>query len=783
MLARLSAADLPALAALRTRENDDFSVALFDAWATVADVLTFYQERLANESYLRTATERRSLLELARLIGYELRPGVAASTYLAFALEEAPGAPAQTTVEVGVKVQSVPGPGENAQTFETIEKIEARVEWNALQPQLSQLVVPAFGSTYVYLKGTATNLKPGDALLLVGMEREGDPGSERWDFRRVTAVTPDHKAERTRVEWEGGLGSVVPRVLPAAQPQVYALRQRASLFGHNAPHPAVLSDQTLRHYNQAADADWTFTITGQTIDLDATYPGILPHSWLVLSRPNYQELYRVDSVSEASRTAFTLTAKTTRLILDTDENLNGFDGANLRATVVFAQSELLEMTKEPLTTPVAGDNVTLTRQVDGLTEGRLLLVSGKESATGEPVSEVVAVLKAETSGNRTKLFFKSLSPHTPALVHSYKRETVAINANVARATHGETVQEILGSGDAGQSYQRFTLRQPPLTYVSASTPSGAESTLQVRVNDLLWRETPALYGREAHDHVFVTRTEDDGKTTIQWGDGITGARLPSGQDNVRVTYRKGIGLEGLVKAEQLSLLLTRPLGVKAVTNPLPATGAADRESLKDARGNAPLTVLTLDRTVSLQDYEDFARAYAGISKALATWTWEKQTRRVFVTVAGPNGAEVASGSELYKNLLTAMQKAGDPYVDFRVKSYRRALFKITGGVIVDPLYQPEKVMAAVEQALRGQFSFDARDFGQLVSLSEVIAAIQAVPGVAAVDVDALYRTGQAAVPSRRLVAELPKIGADGEMVAAELLTLDPAPLNGLVVKS
>jgi hypothetical protein len=114
MLARLSASDLPALADFQTRDDDDFSIALLDAWATVADVLTFYQERIANESYLRTATERRSLLELARLISYELRPGVTASTYLAFALEEAPGAPdqatKQTTIDIGAKVQSVPTP-------------------------------------------------------------------------------------------------------------------------------------------------------------------------------------------------------------------------------------------------------------------------------------------------------------------------------------------------------------------------------------------------------------------------------------------------------------------------------------------------------------------------------------------------------------------------------------------------------------------------------------------------------------------------------------------------
>src|SRR3954451_23016814 len=72
----------PALAGLTTRKDDDPSIALLDAWATVLDVLTFYQERIANEAYLRTATELQSILELAREIGYELGPGAAAGTDL-----------------------------------------------------------------------------------------------------------------------------------------------------------------------------------------------------------------------------------------------------------------------------------------------------------------------------------------------------------------------------------------------------------------------------------------------------------------------------------------------------------------------------------------------------------------------------------------------------------------------------------------------------------------------------------------------------------------------------
>ena len=183
LLARLSASGQAALRALNTRDDDDFSIALLDAWATVADVLTFYQERIANESYLRTARERLSVLELVRLIDYELRPGVAASTYLAFTLEETPGAFGQAlslgttaqsapeplppiTIDIGTKVQSIPGPGEQAQTFETIEKIEARAEWSAIKPRLTQPQTLSLNVGSIMLQGTATNLKPGDTVLI-----------------------------------------------------------------------------------------------------------------------------------------------------------------------------------------------------------------------------------------------------------------------------------------------------------------------------------------------------------------------------------------------------------------------------------------------------------------------------------------------------------------------------------------------------------------------------------------------------------------------------------------
>ena len=148
-------------AGLTARSLDDPAVALADAAAVVADVLTFYQERIANEGYLRTATERRSVLELARSIGYELGPGVAASTYLAFTVEDAPGAPGEADIPVGTQVKAIPI------TFETVEAIHARAEWNALKPLLEQpQKLTLAHPRQILLQAPDPTIKPGDLLLI-----------------------------------------------------------------------------------------------------------------------------------------------------------------------------------------------------------------------------------------------------------------------------------------------------------------------------------------------------------------------------------------------------------------------------------------------------------------------------------------------------------------------------------------------------------------------------------------------------------------------------------------
>ncbi len=370
-----------------------------------------------------------------------------------------------------------------------------------------------------------------------------------------------------------------------------------------------------------------------------------------------------------------------------------------------------------------------------------------------------------------------------AIQNAYDPETVSISANVIPASHGETITEVIGSGNGASLNQQFSLSKPPLTYlpVSAATTPNAiapQSTLQIRVNEVLWEESPSLYDRNAQDTIYITRIEDDGLTSVTFGDGKSGLRLPSGVENIIATYRSGIGRSGQLQAEQLSQLKTKPLGIKSAINPLPAMGAADPETLLEARESAPRTVRTLGRIVSLQDYEDFARAFAGIGKAQAVVLWTGGLQQVHITVAAVAGDPVPSEEALYQSLVSAIDAARDPVQQVQIESYELLRFNVEARLMIDSRYIVDRVMESVRSALFDRFNFERRTFGQAITAAEVISTIQSITGVIAVDLDALYRLDR----PRSLEQFLPALEARWDPVKedifpAQLLQLNPAGMT------
>ncbi|TDB87414.1 putative baseplate assembly protein [Actinomadura sp. KC216] len=765
MHATLASARRPALAALTTRDDEDFSIALLDATACMAEILTFYTERLVNESYLRTARQRPSLAELGKLVGYRLRPGVAAATRLAFHVEPPAAAaveaattpfqrarmPEAVTIPAGVQVRSVPGQGERSEVFETSEALVARPAWNLMRPVTTRRTVLGQGAQSMYVRGITAGLKPGDLLLF-------HAGPQSWEVRPVAAATPQPGLERTLVTWRDALTKPGP-LTP------YVMRKRLSFFGHNAPRWQSMSQQFKTDYGcPTGCADWPSYLSSplqMTSDMDGSHPDIAVGGMLVFAAGVDRALFTAEEVTELSRSEFAVSGKATRVRLGGSlTDYQRFD-RDVRGTTVHAVSEELELAPEPDPSKVEGARIVVDGDVRDLPPGRTLLVVSGGAA------ETVTLKSAALDGTGTVLTL------TGSLAGAYDPEGVQIFGNVAAATHGETVHQILGDGDAARPFQRFELKHDPLTYAPSSGPAGSASTLEIRVNDVAWHEVPTLHRAAPDDRVFVTRDAPSGAVEVRTGDGLRGARLPTGQHNVRAVYRKGIGAAGNLPPGALTQLASPPLGVTGVTNPVPASGGADPDPADHARDGIPLSTRTLGRAVSLLDYADFARTFAGIAKAHVAVLPVRNVRTIVVTVAGDGGDPVPP--ETCARLVTTLRGHGDPLVPVVVVPYRRMPIRLRMKVRRHPHHEAGTVLKAVAAALAEAFGFRAREFAAPVHASEVIAAAHRAPGVAAVDLDALLRADFASAGRRRLLASGPTVTARSQVRGAEMLLLTTVP--------
>ena len=181
--------------------------------------------------------------------------------------------------------------------------------------------------------------------------------------------------------------------------------------------------------------------------------------------------------------------------------------------------------------------------------------------------------------------------------------------------------EVLGSGD-GSAFQSYPLKQKPLTYLPSTNPEGlaaVESTLTITVNHVRWNERSTLLESPANAQDFTTALDDNNQTTIIFGDGINGARPPTGKDNVHARYRKGLGTSGNVAADAIQRLIDNAPGLQKVTNAQPSVGGTDKESIDQIRVNAPTSLRTFGRAVSAADYAALALNYPGVAKASAVW--------------------------------------------------------------------------------------------------------------------------------------------------------------------
>jgi hypothetical protein len=848
------------LANWKPTSTSDLALQMIEWWAYLADILTFYNQRIANQDYLRTADQDASVRNLVSVLGYRPRPGIGATATLAALVSSSQ----PITLPQGMAVQSKPGPGSPPQVFELLQNTTAQPGGAvSADPDNSNAVLGADGS--VLLQGTISSIKTGDLLLLA---EKGWSGSDlNYVLANVLSVQPQVSARGAKYTQVFLSSSALP-VPSAAIASTYRLlrsTQTARLFQYGVPIGTSLTANSTTGIGTAdLDSVTRLIQPGDMVLFDSlngktgvafagkTAPTATTGSTTTLNEVSHESL-AADSAVEHAEISFEYAiekqsakhaksaAANADIAIQSNFVQSGFASSTVESSAgavsassgsgtsvptgmylasVQTYTELIwyaNNSTAPATAPssspipVLHSEITFTPNVSAPNASSLVIRYGWQDvgilmsppATSFdgldapqnliavtppifPTGPITALLQdqngigALVNGNLVsgpagpnppaELQLSDALPGTATLpLNPVLTPPINVLTNLLPFTCGKTVpSEVLGSGDATQTGQTFTLAKSPLTYLlSAVSTSGNNyaSTLRVWVNGVQWQEQPSFYEQAANATVFVTREDDNAVTYVQFGDGVNGARLPSGTNNVTASYRYGSGANAPA-AGTLTVINTPQPGLASIQNPVAAGGGADPEPSSQMRQYAPLSALALGRAISGDDYEAIAASTPGVTRASAVWGFDVGEERTVVTVYVGDDQSAKNAAQL------ALSGDADPNRPVTVELATAVQLTITMNLEVNPSYDMNAVAALAVTALTdpyaGLFGTYKIGIGQAVYRSQIFAACLAVPGAVAVH----YLSVTGATPGGPDYRFDP--GPDGFFTLSPVYTGDPA---------
>jgi hypothetical protein len=707
----------------RPGAQGDLAVQMVEWWAYLADILTFYNERIANQDYLLTADLPESVNHLIRILGYRPRPGIGATATLAAA-----STGSKTFIlPQGFPVQSKATPRNAPQVFELDSATRVQPpDVIETDPPTDGLLLGTNGRS-VLLQGAVQSVKSGDSLLLVARNWTGLDGAGNPDHRFAAVIVQGVAPEKdprgnknTRITF-----NAAPALPPGPLAADYRLLQ-SSLKTVVWQYPSA-------HVIQSGVVDLAAVARAIHVGDPVLFsiPDASPQQQLV-SIISYQEAVWYanpagsdPAVPPPSPPGIPIPIPHTRIGFQ--PQLTGItDSAWERSQtgVLFGFKDVGVPTATPATA-LTGSKLTLGTP----------LPSALLPMTNRPV------LLADGNGNGVEAQATvALSNLSTAALSNFVGDASALAApfsllfDLLPVSRGNTVaNEILGSGDATiTAGQEFTLKNSPLTYLpgaSAATGSDYHSTLEVWVDGVKWTEVESFYGQPADARVFVTREDDQHVTHVQFGDGVNGARVSSGANNVVASYRYGSGAQS-PDAGSLSVILQPWPGLKALLNPVPAGGGADPDPPQKIKTLAPASVLTFGRAISADDYAVIAAQAPGVSRASATFSWNEAQQRNMVQVY------VGDDQSAVTNARMALAGDDDPNRPLNVTLATAIPITVSFVLLIDPNYIAANVVAGVIAAITGPdaglLGSNVVRIGESLYESQVFAACQAVPGVVAV---------------------------------------------------
>ena len=251
---------------------------------------------------------------------------------------------------------------------------------------------------------------------------------------------------------------------------------------------------------------------------------------------------------------------------------------------------------------------------------------------------------------------------------------------------------------------------------------------------------------------FVVETEADGSARLRFGDNRFGLQPDEGA-HLLASYRQGGGAAGNVGPDSITRLVSEDINIApfvlAVRNPLPAQGGADPESADAVKLQAPEAFRTQERAVTEDDYARVAERHPQVQRAAARLRWTGSWYTMFVSIDRKGGAPL---DDVFRALMLAhLDRYRLAGYDLDLRDPAFVPLDIELGICVLPGYSAaavkQRLLSRLSNGLDAQaqpafFHPDHFSFGTGLALSALVGAVQAVTGVASVDVIRFQRWGR-----------------------------------------
>jgi hypothetical protein len=303
-----------------------------------------------------------------------------------------------------------------------------------------------------------------------------------------------------------------------------------------------------------------------------------------------------------------------------------------------------------------------------------------------------------------------------------------------------TADIVISAGMAGTTFgaSQFSAGAPTILGTTTSAPlqeyiigsDYVHQSIAITINAIIWEEQDTLGFSGPTDRHFIVDINELGQAYIKFGDGVFGQIPPTGFP-INASWYTSLGAAGnLVSEATITSWQTAPVvpGVFTVqiSNNLKPTGGSDYESIESIRFRAPLSIRTLYRAVSLQDYIDIAHLAPGVDKAAVQFCCnDGDCIKVYIAPLGGGIAQLPllQSTELYINERKMImdqictKPAGVTPVPLSIV--------VNASVGTNPVLLATTILAALVE----NFGYEASSINRKIYFSELYTVLGVISGV------------------------------------------------------